>query len=888
MSVAVGRQAMTAPLSSPRAASWRLLDTLERRVALAVALLLAGVVGGVLWLSHVRVVGAVSESEKARLQTSAHQLARTLGAQAGRLNDDAERIAASPILREALRRRASQQAIATAASALETVRRSSAQIEDVALVDPNGLVITSNGHDAPTTRRPVLGAQLETVSEPFIGPLMARGDTVTYMITAPITVTGERLGYVIITRQLTGGSESATLMSGLVGRGARVLIGNADGSLFSNLERAVHSAAYADPGTAAAYSDVSGVEVLGASVAVSETPWMVVVETPRAAALEAATTFTLDSASVGLAFILVGAMLSWFLIRRTMRPLGEVTDAARDIASGNLARRAAVQGRGEIAVLGDAFNRMVERVGTSSRDLAARALQLEVSNKELNESEAKYRSLFEHLPDAILVHRDNRIMFANPAALKLLVVATQEELVGRSVLEFVAPADREAVMTRIARVVTAAVAVPTLEVRMQRSDRRLTTVEATSMPLRLNGVPAVQTILHDVSERRQLEEQFRQSQKMDAVGRLAGGVAHDFNNLLTVIQANAEFALSPTESEEDRRRDLEEIRKTADHAARLTRQLLTFSRKQTVTPTHLDLNDAISGMLGMIQRLIGDNIEVVTAPGSDLASIWADPGQIQQVLLNLAVNARDAMPEGGVLRLETASVTVGDGYVGAASGAIPPGHYVMLAVQDTGIGMTEEIRSRVFEPFFTTKQPGQGTGLGLSTVYGIVKQAGGHIWVYSEPGMGTAFKVFFPPYRPDAVESTPVAHSWGPSHEMRGHLLVVEDDASVRTAVARALRGAGFVVTEGKNAEEALAVLASETTIDLMITDMMMPGMPGIALLAEARVRRPRLPAIVFSGYSGQPSNAMWRVPDHAVFLEKPVSPADLIRRVSQMLGAKS
>ena len=880
---------MTARATGRSLAGWRtVLDTLEGRVAATVALLLAGVVGAVLWLSHSRVVDAVSESEASRLQASAYELSRMLRMQAGRLIDDAERVAATPALRNALLGPTSPTAVAKAASALQTERGASSQIHDVALVDLTGAVIASSGHPDPRLRRPDRGAQLETVSEPVIGPLTTIGDTVTYAVTAPVvSLAGERVGYLVVTRQLGGSAESASLFGGLVGRGARVLIGNTDGTLFTDLEQPVRNSVHPQPGTSDIYKDTAGIEMLGAALAVPETPWMVVVESPRAGALEAATRFMFDSATMGVVFVLVGALLSWLLIRRTMRPLGEVTDAARDIASGNLSRRAAVEGRSEIAVLGDAFNQMVERVSSTTRDLAARAAQLESSNKELNESEAKYRSLFEHLPDGILVHRDNRILFANPAALCLLGVASEQEMHDRSMLDFVAPADREVVAKRIDRVVSASVPVPTVEVRIQRPDRRVATVEATSMPLRINGVPTVQTILHDVSERRLLEEQFRQSQKMDAVGRLAGGVAHDFNNLLTVIQANAEFAMSPNESEADRRRDIEEIKKTADHAARLTRQLLTFSRKQTVTPTHLDLNEAISGMLAMIQRLIGDNIEVVTVPGSDLSSIWADPGQIQQVLLNLAVNARDAMPEGGVLRLETANVAVGEGYVGAASGAIPPGHYVMLAVQDTGVGMTEEIRTRVFEPFFTTKKPGQGTGLGLSTVYGIVKQAGGHIWVYSEPGMGTAFKVFFPPYRGDGSDVAVTGSYRASNEDAHGHLLVVEDDGSVRTAVVRALRGAGYQVTEARNAEEALAVLASDEIVDMMITDMVMPGMPGVELLTEARARRPRLPAIVLSGYSGQPSNEMWRVPDHAVFVEKPVSPADLIRRVGQMLAAR-
>jgi PAS domain S-box-containing protein len=844
-----------------------MVETLERRVTVTVTLLLVLVIGGMFWLSHSRVFDAVSSTELSRLQTSADQLAQTLTGQAKRLIENGARFAATPELRTALGANVEQ----ATATLRENLQRDGAQIYGLALLDASGNVFATTGPVDSVIAAQGRVLRLETATGPVVSPLAAHGDTVVFAVTAPITgLTGERIGYVVINRQVTASPESPSLLGGLVGRGARVLIGNADGSVMTDFATVV--------------SERSGDVVLSTSSLVEETPWKVVVQAPRAGALAAATEFTRDTAVIGMLFVVFGAFLSWLLIRRTMRPLGEVTDAARDIASGNLSRRASVEGRSEIAVLGDAFNQMVERVDRSNQDLAARASQLEASNKELNESQAKYRTLFEHLPDGIIVHRNDRILFANPSALRILGVNDDADLSNRRVLDFVLPNDREAVRERVERVERYDEPAPMVEVRVLRADRKLATIESTCMPLRVDNEPAVQTILHDVSERRLLEEQFRQSQKMDAVGRLAGGVAHDFNNLLTVIQAHAEFALS-SDSEEERRRDIEEIRKTAENAARLTRQLLTFSRKQSVTPIHLDLNEAISGMLGMIRRLIGDNIEVVTLAGDDLRGIWADPGQIQQVILNLAVNARDAMPEGGVLRIETANISVGEGYVGAASAAIPAGDYVMLAVQDTGVGMTEEIRTRVFEPFFTTKQAGRGTGLGLSTVYGIVKQAGGHIWVYSEPGMGTAFKVFFPPDHPVESQVGADQQHLAEASNGAGHLLVVEDDASVRAAVVRALRAVGYTVTEACNAEEALARIQQNGKFDLMITDMVMPGKPGIALLNEVRAHRPGLPAIVLSGYSEQAGNDAWRVPEHAVFVEKPVSPAELIRRVSQLLS---
>lgn len=676
--------------------AWRragLLDTLERRVTVAVTLLLVVVMGGMFWLSHSRVIDAMASSEVARLQASADQFAHTLSTQVRPLTEEGAQLATRAELRSALR---ADTAAAIAALRQQMNAAGVGQIAALALLDVSGNVVASTAPVDPAVLAQNRALRLETVTEPVISPLAARGDSVMFAVTAPIAdLSGERIGFVVVTRRITSSDESPSLLTGLVGRGARVLLANADGSLMTDLVTVV--------------ADTPDPDALRTSSPVAETPWKVVVQAPREGVLAAADEFTRETATVGVVFVVFGAFLSWWLIRRTMRPLGEVTAAARDIAAGNLARRATVKGRGEIAVLGDAFNQMVERVDRSNQDMAARAGQLEAFNKELNESESRYRTLFEHLPDGILVHRGDRILFANPAAARILGVHAESDLTNRQVLDFVLPGDRESVRDRIQRVEEHGEPAPPIEVRVQRADRRLTTVESTCMPLRVGDEAAVQTILHDVSERRLLEEQFRQSQKMEAVGRLAGGVAHDFNNLLTVIQAHAEFALSGADSEAQRRRDIEEIRKTADSAARLTRQLLTFSRKQAVTPAALDLNEAIAGMSAMIQRLIGDNIEVVNVAGDKLEPIWADPGQIQQVILNLAVNARDAMPDGGILRFETANINVGEGYVGAASVAIPAGRYVMLAVQDTGIGMTEEIRSRVFEPFFTTKQPGRGT-----------------------------------------------------------------------------------------------------------------------------------------------------------------------------------
>jgi len=306
---------------------------------------------------------------------------------------------------------------------------------------------------------------------PSVGPLGLIRDTVSYAVTAPITsLNGKPVGYVVVTRQLLGGGESAALMGGLVGRDARVLLGNAEGGFMTNLSNAIPDQPDRPAaGMAKRYHDAEGTPVLGASAVVSETPWLVLVEAPAAVAMRAVSRFTLESALFGSGFVLVGAFLSWLLIRQTMQPLGEVTSAAREITGGDLSRRVAVQGTGEIAILGEAFNQMIDRVERSSADLESRAGQLLATNKDLNESEAKYRGLFEHMPDGILVHRSNRILFANPAAIRLLGAGTEAQLCDRPLIDHIASADRNLIHERVDVLVAEARPAPTVEVRLQRA-----------------------------------------------------------------------------------------------------------------------------------------------------------------------------------------------------------------------------------------------------------------------------------------------------------------------------------------------------------------------------------------------------------------------------------
>jgi PAS domain S-box-containing protein len=395
----------------------------------------------------------------------------------------------------------------------------------------------------------------------------------------------------------------------------------------------------------------------------------------------------------------------------------------------------------------------------------------------------------------------------------------------------------------------------------------------------IEGVVAAVT---DVTERVHLEEQFRQAQKMESIGRLAGGVAHDFNNLLTVMLGFTAQAKSALQDDDPAKLDLDEVENACHRAAALTRQLLAFARRQVIDPRALDLNVTTQSMDKMLRRLIGEDIELVTVPGNGLWTVWADPGQIQQVLANLVVNARDAMPQGGRLTVETRNVTLDASYA-ARHPDVVPGDYVMLAVTDTGHGMAPEVAARVFEPFFTTKRSGIGTGLGLATCYGIAKQAGGSIWVSSEPGRGSTFQLYLPRVNriADAAPATQPDAAVGGVER----ILLVEDEDNVRTIAARTLRDAGYTVLEASNGEDALLVVADHLDgIDLVVTDVVMPQMGGRDLAERLLALRPDLKILFTSGYT-EDGIVHRSVLDRGVsFLPKPYDRAALTRRVRSML----
>jgi PAS domain S-box-containing protein len=501
----------------------------------------------------------------------------------------------------------------------------------------------------------------------------------------------------------------------------------------------------------------------------------------------------------------------------------------------------------------------------------------------LRESEERYRSLFENASFGIYRSTvDGRFVAVNPALVAMLGYQSAEELLHANIANdiYVRPEDRRRLVeARFASVGP----IEALEVDWQRKDGTPITVRLRgSRAVGLDGLEGFTMTAEEVTVRRQLEDQLRQSQKLEGIGRLAGGIAHDFNNILTAITSYADLLLSDLSADDEHRGDVEEIHRAALRAAALTKQLLAFSRQQVLAPRVLDLDTVVTGMHSMLQRIIGEDIALVTDLKAE-GHVRADPTQMEQVLLNLVVNSRDAMQAGGRLTIATADrVILSDREFQQVR--VTPGDYVTLSVSDTGVGMDSNTLARAFEPFFTTKPVGSGTGLGLSTVYGIIKQTGGYVFASSTLGAGTTIDVFLPTVLATAEWPLPAVE---PRRVDLGTevVLLVEDDAGVRRIAGRTLERAGYRVLEAGTAHEALTVVQGiEGSIDLLLTDVVMPGMSGRQLCEQLWLRRPDLSVLFMSGYPGDPGTRDQLLEPGAPFLAKPFTSEELLEAVRGVL----
>ena len=503
----------------------------------------------------------------------------------------------------------------------------------------------------------------------------------------------------------------------------------------------------------------------------------------------------------------------------------------------------------------------------------------------LRASEQRFRALVEHSWDAIaLFGPDGAILYGSPATTRVLGYDLAE-FVGRNALDLIHPEDRAAVVGRL----TEAMANPggrvDVAARVRHKDGSWRYLEG--VLTNLLDDPSVGGIVNnyrDATERRSLEQQVIQAQKMEAVGRLAGGVAHDFNNILTAIGGYTDLLLADLPLDDPRRQDVDEIHRAADRAAALTQQLLAFSRRQVLQPKVIDLNALVSNVEKLLGRLIGEDVQLATALAHDVGRVRADPGQLEQVIVNLAVNARDAMPAGGKLTIETRNVDLDAAYA-AEHRTVVPGPYVVIAVSDTGTGMSTETQSHIFEPFFTTKEVGKGTGLGLATVYGIVKQSGGSIWVYSELGHGTTIKVYLP--RVDEPPEPLAAPGLANPERLRGTetILLVEDEPAVRAVARQILARQGYTVLEAPDGPAALAMFAGGGRVDLILTDVVMPGMSGRTLADQLATRWPGVRVLYMSGYTDDAIVRHGMLEPGLAYLQKPFRPDALVRKVREVLN---
>ena len=527
----------------------------------------------------------------------------------------------------------------------------------------------------------------------------------------------------------------------------------------------------------------------------------------------------------------------------------------------------------------------------AGRPCFMQGLLLDISEQKrkeemLQKSESKFRTIFERVAVGIaLVSIDGQLVESNPALREMLWYGA-EELRNRVFNEFIHPEDTVIDVDLDQELIAGKRDHYQIEKRFVRKDGGVVWCQLNVSLVRggQEERPFTICMVEDITERKRLETQFFQSQKMETIGRLAGGIAHDFNNLLTVIKGYTQLTLSHIQEGDPCRENIEEIKAAAERAAELTNQLLTFSRRQILDMKVLDLNTIVRGLEKMTGRIIGEDIEMFTVLDDHLGRVKTDPGQIEQVILNLVVNARDAMPAGGKLVIETANVVLDETYARTHIG-VAPGSYVMLSVSDTGCGMSPEIKELIFEPFFTTKEEGKGTGLGLSTIYGIVKQSGGNIWVYSEPGRGTTFKIYLPRVE-EETDALPVQDHT--DHLPKGNetVLLVEDDPSLRALAARVLRYQGYKVLEATNGHEAIGIAREsiQERIHLLLTDVVMPHMGGRELVKRMKTLQSEIRVLFISGYTDHTIIYHAGLKPGTPFLQKPFSPTALAQKVREVL----
>lgn len=828
----------------------RVTLSLESKLPLMVGSLLFIVITTLALASYTLGTDAERLSASIRLEREASEIAGRLHTGTRGTLVHGQTVAAQPDVQAYLRSRDPR----TQAAVEDTMRYAGLRPEivlAVELLDAGGTRLVALGPEHTAVARLSVN-ELTAAEVTGVGNLHAIRDLPAFPAVTPVRVEGERLGWVVVWWSLVSATRS--------GQGV-LYVGSVHNQIWTDLTGIV------TPPEGDVTADVmplryprNGRTQLAAAAPVAETPWLVLIEADDAVVLAPTRRFLARVLSFALGVFVLACGAVWFMTRRITQPLKRLTDAATAISAGDYSSRVGLSGQDEIGRLAHAFDHMAGRVQSAHEAL---------------------RAIVDEAPVAVYsLDIDAIVRSWNPAAERIFGW-TAAEAIGQQLRTIpeggLGPADlvQEVVTGQLAK---------GIELPRLRKDGSTVTVRVHAGPMHdgagaVNGLMVVAT---DTTELRRMEHQYRHAQKMEAVGRLAGGIAHDFNNLLTVILGESEMALQELDAADPSRPALEEIGKAGHRAGQLTRQLLSFSQKQIVEPTVFDLTALVADVERMLGRLIGEDVQLVSHLAPDVMHVRADRSQIEQVVINLAVNARDAMPRGGLLTIELDAVRLAE-HDAASHVSLPPGDYCVLSVNDSGVGMSEEVRSHIFEPFFTTKGPGRGTGLGLATCYGIVSQAGGHIYVYSELGVGSSFKVYLPKVLDTgSIDVGAPAQATSVGHE---HILLVEDQAGVRDIAARMLRSLGYQVTTAEDGETALQMLRSgQATFDLLLTDVVLPGINGGELAEQARVLVPGLHVLFASGYTGDVAAYQALVDAHSNLIQKPFTVSTLGERVRQAL----
>lgn len=799
---------------------------------------------------------------------------------------------------------------AAAQAVLDAERVRSVQVTRIEVWNVHGTMALAAGPSIGGG--PPDAVSITTIRMGAMGPLRASHDTVFTELQLPVL--GPAHDTVGIVREFTSLSAGqSSLLRDLVGSEASLYVGNASGNLWTDFHRKVAapvSLAHLQPGVPTESTSPDGSRWIGALARASNLPWMVWVALPQAVVLAPARTYLAQLAAIALVVLVIGALGARMLSRRLIAPLSELTDAAEDIAGGNYGRRAKALHVDEFGRLAQSFNEMAGEIESALLNQRNQAAELEVQQTELEaanqdlldsvtntrwaltraeESRARTTAIIAGAMDCVMtMDHAGVIVDFNPAAERTFGHAAAD-VIGRRVVDvIIPPAWREAHERGIARYLESGVSTilgSRVEFPALRADGTEFPAELTITRIPVGGMPSFTCFMRDLTARKRMEDELRQSQKLEAIGSLASGVAHDFNNILTVILNYGELVVTDTALSDSAVADVREMIQAARRATALTGQLLAFGRRQVLRPTVVDLNEVVQSMSGMLSRVLREDISYEVHVAACELPILVDRGQLEQVIVNLVVNARDAMPTGGTLLLQTMLVEPRHDVGGGERSRGTVQSRVELRVTDNGSGMDTDTRAKIFEPFFTTKETGQGTGLGLSTVHGIVTQSGGTIDVDTALGRGTTFRVSFPFHSASAVTPASVEVRLQGEDSTPATVLLIEDDHAVRASTSAMLSRLGYTVQEVASADEALTLIrAGEATWDVVVSDAMMPGMSGPELARIILKERPELPMVIMSGYAEDAVLGQGQVTANTVFVEKPFALEQLTQAIARAI----